>query len=303
MFTFKECLNLEEVYLPCNIPKISRCMFLSCSSLRNIMRLESISVLSEYAFSGCTSLEAIAIPYSVTEMKFNCFWYCTCLKKINLQLSLTSLGSYAFSNCNSLTEVTLSPSVVEITEAAFSDCVNLSKISIPESVVLIEERAFSGCSKLYEVAFPERRPEIMKEAFLGCLVLKIFVRQNVKSAGTGTKTCKKKKKSLEMIDLSVVESQLYTKVFDMLVEIVGDFKIYDKKYIVKYLGEEENCEIPQEISVICAYAFYEKQNVKQVKFPPSVTTIAINAFEFCPNLRKVTQNKIRKINPDVQFKY
>lgn len=63
------------------------------------------------------------------------------------------------------------------------------------------------------------------------------------------------------------------------------FEIFDD-VLIKYLGNEENVEIPFGIKTIGEYAF-ANSNVKTVIMPNSVNVIAANAFTSCRELEKI----------------
>ncbi len=62
----------------------------------------------------------------------------------------------------------------------------------------------------------------------------------------------------------------------------GDFAVYINMYSV------EEFNVPESITSIADYAFYDCESLKKVTIPESVTSIADYAFEGCRNLNSVT---------------
>ena len=83
------------------------------------------------------------------------------LKNIQIPLYVRNIGNYQFFNFDNLTTIELSRTVVEIGNYAFSDCDNLAKFLILNSVRTIGDYAFSNCDKL-EVFEIEKFSQILK---------------------------------------------------------------------------------------------------------------------------------------------
>lgn len=58
--------------------------------------------------------------------------------------------------------------------------------------------------------------------------------------------------------------------------------------LTKYTGSDRNITIPDSVTKIAAYAFYECANIESVSIPNSVTAIEEYAFWKCSNLKKVS---------------
>ena len=70
---FKNCKELENVYLPSTLQTIDVGAFEGCSSLTRVVIPEGVDTIMRNAFSGCTSLWHVKIPRSVEHIGFNAF--------------------------------------------------------------------------------------------------------------------------------------------------------------------------------------------------------------------------------------
>ena len=63
---FRDFLNLEEVYLPRSLKRISACAFSGCASLKRVHMEYGLLEIGDEAFSGCSSLYP-RFPIGVSE--------------------------------------------------------------------------------------------------------------------------------------------------------------------------------------------------------------------------------------------
>lgn len=170
---FKDCANLEGIYIGTGVTKIGRETFINCTKLKDIHIGDSVTVIENGwmgagAFEGCESLTSVTIPDGVTEIGACAFQGCTKLKDVTLPDSLTKLDDWAFYGCTSLTSMALPESVSEIGTCVFTDCTSLTRITIPNGVSGIRNGAFSGCTNLTNVTIPDSVTSIGWIAFSGC---------------------------------------------------------------------------------------------------------------------------------------
>lgn len=126
--------NIEEVYVP-----------------------HSIRRISVRAFQNCTNLEHLVLEDGLEEIEENAFFGCEKLKKVIFPATLKRIDKCAFCHCNLLTEIVIPGSVEWIRARAFYNCKNLRKITIsgPINEFLIEGMAFSGCDSLEEITISD----------------------------------------------------------------------------------------------------------------------------------------------------
>ena len=171
---------------------------------------------------------------------------------------VTSIGEYAFYDCYGLTSVTISNSVTSIGESAFEDCSGLTSVTIPNSVRSIRERAFSKCSGLTSVTIGNSVTSIGKEAFIGC-------------------------SGLTSVTISDIAAWC---------NIDFDNLLSNPLYYARHLylnGEEvKDLVIPNSVTSIGEWAFYECSRLTSVTIPNNVKSIGDDAFYNCSRLTSVT---------------
>lgn len=65
-----------------------------------------------------------------------------------------------------------------------------------------------------------------------------------------------------------------------------DFEIIED-VLRKYNGNDENVEIPSNVTEICDWAFVNCKNLKSIKIPENVKKIGDFAFKYCENLKEI----------------
>ena len=225
--------------------------------------LTSATKISSYAFGYCTSLTSVTIGNSVTSIGDSAFFNCDLLTNIVIPDSVTSIGYRAFDSCTSLTSVTIGNSVTSIGAQAFGSCTSLTSVTIGNSVTSIGDYAFSICYKLVEVINNSPNITVKKgsegNGRLGCYAL-----------------------SVSNCDSSYV-SKLSTDSNGYVIYTDGEDKI-----LVGYVGEQTELTLPNDITKIYQYAFYNNGKITSVVIPNSVTSIGDYAFEDCDSLTSVT---------------
>ena len=162
---------------------------------------------------------------------------------------VTQIGEYAFSDCTSLTSVTIPDSVTLIGFGAFSGCTSLTGITIPNSVTKIGIEAFCY-SSLTSIIIPDSVTEIGEAAFIGCTSMTAFYG---KFASTDNRC--------------------------LIVD--GVLNSFAPAGLTEYT-------IPDSVTKIEKYAFYECSALTSVTIPDSVTSIGSYAFSYCTSLTSIT---------------
>ena len=146
--------------------------------------------------------------------------------------------------------------VTEIGESSFAKEYYITSIIIPDSVTSIGRKAFDNCSSLTSVAIGNGVTSIGSAAFLSCHSLtSITVSENNAAYKS-------------------IDGNLYTK---------------DGKTIVQYAkGKTANSfTIPDGVTSIGDYAFYNCSRLISIVIPDGVTFIYESAFDYCASLTSI----------------
>lgn len=217
------------------------------------------SVIGIYreAFQYCTGLTSITIPNSVKSLGYYSFYGCTGLTSITIPNSVNSIDHDSFSGCTGLTSITISNSVMSIASSTFANCTGLTSITIPNSVEHIGASAFSGCTGLTSITISNGLKTIEENAFSGCTSLSTVNITDLEA------WCK--------LSLSWRNSPMW----------------YAKHLLLN--GEEiKDLVIPNSLTTIGYFTFYNCTGLISVTIPNSITAIEAEAFENCSSLTSIT---------------
>ncbi len=291
-YAFDGCYGLTSVTIPDSVKSIGNYAFSHCIDLKNVTIGNSVDSIGENAFSGCDNLTSVNIPDSVISIDDYAFSDCLGLKNVTIGNSVASIGKSAFKGCVSLvrvsinsidawcniifgdifsnpllytgklylnnklvTTLTISNSVKSIGNYAFYKCTGLKSISIPDSVTCIGDSAFYSCGNLTSVTIGNGVTNIGDYAFYGCSSL---LRVNINSIAAWCN-----------IEFGKLDSN----------PLVYAQKLYLNNTLVTDLV------IPNSVTNIGKYVFYQCTGLKSVLIPDSVTSIGPYAFEGCDDLK------------------
>ena len=272
--------------------------FSSCSSLTSITIPDSVTSIGVDAFAYCSSLASVTIPDSVTSIGVGAFVSCSRLTEFNgkfasadkrclivdgvlnsfapagiteyiIPSGVTRLGNYSFNHCTSLEDIIIPNGVQSIGEYAFYDCNHLTSISLPNGLTTIEQYAFWDCVNLTSVTTPDSLTEVGTQVFYGCFNLKSFKGNN----SSTDEHCL-------IIDGTLVAfapAELTEYSIPNGVTAIGDYAFYNCIYLKKIT-------IPNSVTSIGGSSFYNCNNLVSVNIGNGLTEIGNNAFSNCANL-------------------
>ena len=232
----------------------------------------------------------------VTAIANNAFKGCKTIKSVVIPDTVKSIGSYAFGNCEALTSVIVPDSVESIARHAFYECDSLQSITLPfvggskddaenghfgyvfgaknfsmnktfipetlNTVVItggstISKNAFYRCEYITSVAIPESVTSIGASAFNECVALKsIYITDLAKWCNINFETFNNE-------------------------PLFPAYDLYLNGELVKELV------IPDSITSIKSYTFYNCNSLTSVVIPEHVTSIGLGAFQGCSNIKSM----------------
>ena len=308
---FYGCENVTSVTIGNNVASIGNSAFYNNSRLTSLNLGSSVVSIGNNAFYGCTSLATVAIPASVISIGVDMFGNCTKLGHITVASgnpiydsrnnsnaiietaanklvagckntvipnTVVTIGERAFYSCTGLTgTLSLPNSITMIEPNAFYGCIGLSgHLNIPNSVVTIEPSAFQSCTGITSVTIPSTVTSIGDCAFNGCSGL-ITLNYNAVNCSLGN------------YDYSYYVSRHWLYGCNSLVILhIGDGVETIPNYLICNCGSlTGTVAIPNSVTTIGQYAFYDCSNIDSVTIGNSVESIGSYAFGYCSNLGSV----------------
>ena len=204
----------------------------------------------EVSFKGCTGLTGVIFPDTVEYIS-------------------------GFENCQNLTRVRWSAGLKEIIGNSF-DGTALESIVLPEGVEMMGN-AFGNCTRLKSVSLPSTLTKIGNYVgtppFSGCHNLESIeiAAGNEVYASDGNCIMRKADNTL-VLGLKASKIPSYT-------EHIGSYAFRD--------SGAESIALPEGVTSIGDYAFYDNDRLKEITLPQSLTSIDYYAFSWCTALGKI----------------
>lgn len=260
---------------------------------------KKITSIEDKAFSGCFLLKAIEIPSTITHIGELIFDSCYALSQISVSKrnsmyevidgvlyteDKTSIIQYPPKKTSDTDSYTIPETVTKISSGAFYNS-TLSSITIPDSATEIGDKAFYG-SNITEITLPDSLKTIGEEAFALCYKpTKITIPASVEVIGLNAFYCCT---SMNEIIVSP-KNEIYTSIDGVLFS-------KDMKTLINYPQGKSGSEykVPDSVTTIEAYSFFNCDSLERVFIPDSVTQIGDCAFYECSNLTEIPISKTIK---------
>ncbi len=267
-YAFSGCTSLTSVTIGNSVTSIGSYAFNYCYKLVEVYNLSSLNVSSNYAKVIHTSLEEKSILETVNdyilmtwEGKYYLIGYVGNDKELTLPESYNGnnyeIYKYAFYERDDITKVIIPDSVTSIGIYAFEYCTSLTSVTIGDSVTSIGYSVFSGCTSLTSVTIGDSVTSIGDFAFYNC-------------------------SSLKQLHISDIASWCNI-----------SFDDYDSNPLYHannlYINGKLVTElvIPDTVTEIKPYAFYNCTSLTSVTIPNNVISIGDDAFYYCTSLKEV----------------
>ena len=224
----------------------------------------SVTSIGDYAFFECSSLTSVTIPNGVTSIGDNTFFDCSSLTSVTIPNSVTSIADEAFYGCSSLTSVTINSDAIVNKDYSIADNLKtifgsqVTKYIIGPTVKGIGSFAFQGCLGLSSVTIPNSVTSIGDYAFGDCSKLSSVHISDIAA----------------WCQISFGNTSANPLIYAHNLYLNGD--------IVTDLV------IPNSVTSIGDYAFYNCTSLTSVTIPNGVTSIGNRAFIYCSGLSSVT---------------
>ena len=278
--SFAYCTTLTTVVLPNSSYSIESGTsslsgaFQGCTALSSLT-LGTCTSIGNYTFKGCTSLGTVNLPSSCTSIGNNAFNGCTRLRTLNFASTGTalSIGILAFQNCD-IRSLEFPSYLTEIVESSYGTCVDIPNTPNKNNAC----NPFQYNSNLASITMPTESSRYKAEG--NCLIDKQY-HPNARSGDTG---------NYYTVIVGCKNSVIPT-------TAAAPYQIVRAIGAAAFMGNSglTAITIPERITYIEAYAFYECTNLATITFTPDsglITNpylrICGNAFGYCTSLSSIT---------------
>ena len=324
---FENCKGLESVGIGNKVTAIGGGAFSGCSSLKSIVIPDSVTEIGSSAFSE-SGLESVVIGKGIETIGDSLFSSCNSLTKVTVPGNVKTIGNMAFYLCGNLEEIVLEEGVEYINESSFRDCSNLKTITIPKTVQKIESVAFYNCMSIASVTYGGTKAEWKafvadtekfgsNNEYLANVSIKCsdgtitnipdVIKNLPEGTHTVTVTDEITEEDLKNIAYAIINKTEANVILDMtsatglaripdnmskgadnLIGIMlphGIISIGEKAFYHSGLSE---IVMPDSLTEIGNYAFYECTGLTSVIIPDGVKSIGERAFMKCSSLKTMT---------------
>ena len=283
---FYGCSRLHSITMTDSVAIIGDRAFYDCSGMLSIIIGSGVNTIGEEAFEGCSSLAKVTMPASAIDY----------IPQDNLQtVSITrgAIGERAFYNCDSLISLTIGNGVTSIGTEAFRNCSNLKNINWNASYVT----NFTSDSNVFRsagssgsgitVSFGDSVQRIPAYAFYSSAT---SYSPNITSVKIGN-------------NVTRIGNYAFSNCTDLASVYINDLGAWcninfenalanplcnaDALYLNNELVSGD-LVIPDGVTYISAYAFYNCKSLTSITISESVTRIGNYAFQNCSNLTSIT---------------
>ncbi len=302
---FDDCTLVTEITIPANMKEFDAGVLSDCTML------EKVSVKGEGLYKEIDGIlyngdgteliycpvtlfdgaekDSITFPETLKKISDNAFYNVAGLKEVSFA-NVTQdfeIGAYAFYGCTGLTQVNLPQSLTKMGEGVFENCSNLQTLTFADGCKLTElpNFAFVNCSSLTQIRIPAQVASIPA---LTSKTVKTWDdywnRWEEETLNAGIFHGCTKLTSITFEEGSVCQT----------VGRLG-FETDAKFYYSGGLSTSPDgnnaittIELPDTVSTIGEYAFYDCVNLQTLKLPSSLVEIKEGLFFLCEKLTAVT---------------
>ena len=295
-YAFYGTRNLFSVAIPPTITEVAANAFMDCPQLVEFFnpasrRLGDDNLANALVVHGTDGVSSrlTFIENGVVLYRYNTKALCVGYFGSNPILRLPqapdnvdySIHKNAFYGNRTVVAAILPDSVTAIGKNAFYSCENLTSITLPFTLKSIADYAFWGCNRLFEIVNLSTL-DLTKETSLGDVAANAQVIHKAAASSTVTVT----DDGFIFLVLNGKATLVGTRQRKGTLTLPASFA--GGSYIIgAYALRALPCTtviIPDGVTAIEAYAFFECSQLKTVTLPGTLTNIAPNAFKDCPSL-------------------
>lgn len=311
---FEKCISLKEVSVYSS--QVGQGAFAYCLGLERATFF-CLTALAPRTFEGCQAL-ARCVLFQGERVEAGCFCGCKSLQDFSFP-DLRYVGEYAFENCDGLTKAEFTGPIT-LCPHAFQDCGRLKEIVLTGDLgdVDLREYAFSGCTALevvcqegrgwrfssYSDVLSEEVPELARMFFYSAMSCFTVEKETDLKGYKGSGHIVRIPQGICRIGAEVFQNQLMLEEieFPPSLQYIGPRAFHGTAWMerqrqvspmvaVNHMlldgsGCEGQVEIPEDIRMVCGWAFANGLKIEKLSFPPSKVRVEEHAFRNCIHLKE-----------------
>lgn len=181
------------------------------------------------------------------------------------------------SYANDISSVVINSGITSIGDFAFIRLTQLSSVSISNSVKSIGSTAFYGCSNLTSITIPSSVKSIDFTSFNACTNLSTIKVESGNTVYDSRSNCN----GIIKTSTNTLLTGCKNTVIPNTVTAIGTYAFYNCNSLSSII-------IPSSINSIASSAFYGCDGLKTVVIPNSVTSMGSSVFSNCSGLKEIT---------------
>lgn len=298
---FYNYTGLTKIALPESVKNYKAEVFKGCTNLVIETLITEGVVMGSAVFDGVTIHDVyIGGKFDATSDKTGTFAHAN-IEKISFENGITKIPDDALKQCYTMTEIVIPDTVKQIGKRAFKDCISLLTVEFsaaPDKVELGTE-AFSGCYLLSDVMLPDNITVYGDGAFKGCIsmVIDYMDTSGKKINGAAFEGVRIDKllitESFTASDYSVSKTSKGALEGAEISEIVFETGISTIPSNAFRATNITEIVIPDTVTYIGNYAFYQCKDLKKVVLTDSVKELGVSAFYGCAALSDIDATHIK----------
>ena len=280
---FESCTKLLALYIPTGVTSIaaSAGSFTGCSE-GLVLYCEEYAAPEGWGSNWSGSTRAVKWGVSVEE---GAFWTVNAFaENVTIPEYLSSLPNNAFYNHTNLKSVVIPAGITALPENAFYGCTGLTKVTIPSRLTTFGERAFYSCTGFKAFYIPANITTIASTTFASCDSNMIFYCEAAEKPSGWASSWNGSRKIVwgaTQEGSSFWTSEEAWKAHVVIPEgitEIPDYAFYNRKDLL-------SVTIPGSVTSIGKYAFYGCEGLTELPEMPGVTSIGTFAFGYCKGIK------------------